>query len=81
MNHRRAGSVSQLVLCLAPILAYLSTHRLCDFQQFCPGSNVQVKLEPADWRPSDLFLQCSDQVTGTYVKNFVFSVLSVNLGE
>ena len=44
MNHRRVGSVSMMVLLVAPVLAYLTTHRLCNFHQFCPGSNVEVKL-------------------------------------
>ena len=65
MNHRRVGSVSMMVLLVAPVLAYLTTHRLCNFHQFCPGSNVEVNLSglrleisgsncfPAVFRPGD----------------------------
>ena len=53
MNHRRMGSVSMVVLCVAPVLAYLTTHRICDFQQFCPDTNVQVRPQA---EREDLFL-------------------------
>ena len=42
MNHRRVGSVSMTILLVAPVLSYLNTHRLCNFHQFCPSSNVEV---------------------------------------
>ena len=80
MNHRRLGSVSLLVLWAAPVLAYLTTHRLCNFHQFCPATNVEVKLPCRLQRYHFIYsgAQCSDQVTESYVQNIVLSVLLIN---
>ena len=76
MNHRMVGSVSMVILWVSPVLAYLTTHRLCDFHQFCPGSNVKVTAGTE--AQTIILLQCSDQITESYAKHIVFSVLAIN---
>lgn len=43
MNHKQGGYVSVLVLWCAPVMAYVTTHNVCGYKQFCPSENVKVK--------------------------------------
>ena len=79
MNHKRGGSVSVGILSAAPLLAYITTHRLCNYQQFCPAKNVKVTgMWMHKTQSSNFIIQCSDQLTGSYVQVCIICVVIIN---